>query len=319
MRHKKILFLIFVVCLIETVAAFLPTVFKEWYFYYAAYRVLYFVILAYAWNMLGGYCGFMNFGVGAFAGVSAYASAYLLKIGVSDFLTTLLFGVIVSTLLGFVLAFCTVRVTGSYFSIASLALTFILQAIILSQPELGGGGGLYIPEPAPPAPYTDFREFLFVLAVGTALVALLTSWKMETAWIGKGLLSIKDDEIAAGTLGVDVVKLKLLVVLISSAFMGFIGATLPYYVLYLEPYSTMSIEVTVTTVASVYLGGIGNFLGPLIGGGILGTIMQTVTVTISSELNMLVVGILLVVLITSAPTGIMGIVKRMQGVRQSND
>jgi branched-chain amino acid transport system permease protein len=306
MRYKKALFL---TCAVITVATLLPIVFKEPYFYYGSYRVLYFIILAVAWNVLGGYCGYVNLGIGAFVGIAAYTTAYLSKIEV-NFPIALLSGALASTLLGLALAVCTFRLAGSYFSIASVALTVILQMIIVSRPELGGGLGLIISRPAPLAPYTDFLQCLFVLMVGITLASLVLSWKIENSWVGKGLKAIKDDQIAAESLGVPVLRLKLLAAIISTFPMGLVGCTLPSYVLYLEPYSTMGLDVTVITVASVYLGGLGEWLGPLIGGLIIGSMLQVVTVTISSELNMLLTGILLISFITLVPDGIMGIIRK---------
>jgi len=304
------IFLFFTYFIVIAVAAVLPILFKVTFFYYASYYVLYFIILSEAWNIFGGYCGYVNFGVAGFAGAAAYTDAYLIKIGVANFTTALFCGALVAVFLGLLLGYCTLRLRGDYFSIASVALATIVQMIIISRPELGGGLGFVIPMPEPPQPYTTFVEFLFVVMVVIASTSVLISWKVAKSWIGMGLVAIKDDEIAAETLGVPTFRLKLLAAIISALFIGLAGATLPSYVIYLDPYSSMAIEVTVTTLASAYLGGLGFWYGPLVGASILGTASRVCTLTIGSEFNVLVIGIILVVTIMIAPSGIVGAIKK---------
>jgi branched-chain amino acid transport system permease protein len=88
--------------------------------------------------------------------------------------------------------------------------------------------------------------------------------------------------------------------------MGMAGAPLPYYVTYLDPVSAFSLSYAVNTIAMPLIGGTSSWLGPIIGAILLGTLQQVATVTISSALSLLIVGVMLVVFVVAAPKGIIG-------------
>ena len=88
--------------------------------------------------------------------------------------------------------------------------------------------------------------------------------------------------------------------------MGMAGAPLPYYVTYLDPASAFSLSYAVNTIAMPLIGGTSTWLGPVIGAVLLGTLQQVATVTISSALSLLLVGVLLVGFVIAAPRGIVG-------------
>ena len=92
--------------------------------------------------------------------------------------------------------------------------------------------------------------------------------------------------------------------------MGIAGAPMPMYLAYVEPVSTFNLSYSISALAMPIIGGTSHWLGPLIGAIILGTLQQVVTVTISSELNVLVVGLLLVLFVVLAPEGVLGLVKK---------
>ncbi|MCI0530093.1 MAG: hypothetical protein L0Y56_21835, partial [Nitrospira sp.] len=94
--------------------------------------------------------------------------------------------------------------------------------------------------------------------------------------------------------------------------MGVAGASFPYYITYLEPYSTMGMDVTVNSLAMSLIGGTTTWSGPVIGAILLGTLQQTVTVTVSSAFNLLIVGILLVGFVILAPDGIVGLIGKVR-------
>src|SRR6202035_4625606 len=127
--------------------------------------------------------------------------------------------------------------------------------------------------------------------------------------LGLGLASIRDDELAAEASGVPTLKLKLISTTISGALMGMAGAPLPYYVTYLDPASSFNLSYAVNSVAMPVIGGMSSWIGPVIGSILLGTIQQLATVTISSALNLLIVGLLLIAFVIIAPNGIVGLVQ----------
>src|SRR6202034_3737287 len=106
---------------------------------------------------------------------------------------------------------------------------------------------------------------------------------------------------AAEASGVPTLRLKLIATALSGGLMGMAGAPLPYYVTYLDPVSALSLSYAVNTIAMPLIGGTSSWLGPIIGAILLGTLQQVATVTISSALSLLIVGVMLVVFVVAAP------------------
>ena len=295
----------------------LPQFYKVSYFYFAAYVILQYMILSTAWNLLGGYTGYVNFGVGGFYAIGAYTAAALILFLKMNLIVAILAGGFLSGLLGLGLGYLTIRLRGIYFAIATLALAVIIQMIIVNTHCLGGARGLYIFRPEPIPPFSDYLEFLFALMLFIAFLSVMTARFIEKSWIGKCFTAIKDTEEAAECTGVPVFKLKLFATTLSGFMMGVAGAPFPYYITYLEPYSTMDLVITVNSLAMPLVGGTGTWLGPVIGSIFLGGVQQIVTVTVSSEWNLLIVGIVLIGFVILAPGGIMGLIGSLQRRRAS--
>jgi branched-chain amino acid transport system permease protein len=145
--------------------------------------------------------------------------------------------------------------------------------------------------------------------LGLAVIALTIARTIEHSRLGYGFATIRDDELAAEASGVPTLRLKLIATTISGALMGMAGAPFPYYIGYLQPSSAFGLEYAVNSIAMPIIGGTATWLGPLIGAIVLGTLQQYVTVTISSSVNVLIVGVLLVVFVVIAPNGIVGLVQ----------
>ena len=148
---------------------------------------------------------------------------------------------------------------------------------------------------------------LFSMMVLIALVAVSTARFIQGSFFGRGLRAIRDSEEAAECSGVPTLRLKLIACTVSGALLGAAGAPMPMYLSFIEPASSFNLSYAVAALAMPIIGGMSHWIGPLIGALVLGIIQQTVTVTISSELNVLVVGALLVVFVVLAPEGIWGL------------
>ena len=287
----------------------LPQFIKISYFYFAGYIVLQFMILSTAWNLLGGYTGYVNFGVGGFYAIGAYTSAVLLLHLKVNLIVAMFAGGALAGLLGFGLGYLTIRLRGIFFAISTLAVAIIIQMIIVNTKFLGGANGLYIFRPEPMWPFSDYLEYLFALMLFVAFLAVMTARYIEKSWIGKCFIAIRDTEEASECTGVPTFRLKLLATTLSGFMMGVAGAPFPYYITYLEPYSAMDLLITVNSLAMPLVGGTAHWLGPVIGSILLGGAQQLITVTISSEWNLLIVGIVLIGFVILAPGGIMGLIQ----------
>ena len=286
---------------------------KNEYFFFAAYTVLTYVTLATAWNILGGYAGYVNFGTPAFFGLGAYTAAVLFKWSAAPLVLQILAAAAMAGLLGCIAGLLTLRLRGIFFAIATIALVVIMETLVVNWRYAGGATGLQLLRPAPMAPFESYIKMLFVVAVAIAIVAVAVARWIEQSWIGRGLRALRDSEDAAEACGVPTLRLKVLACTVSGALMGTAGACMPMYLSFIEPASTFNLNYSIGALASPMIGGTAHFMGPVIGALILATLQQVVTVTISSEMNVLVVGVLLVFFVVAAPDGILGLVRKWRG------
>ncbi|MDO7717952.1 MAG: branched-chain amino acid ABC transporter permease [Burkholderiaceae bacterium] len=280
------------------------------YLFFAGFVVLQAIILATGWNILGGYAGYVNFGVPGFVGVGAYTALALHLLVGAPLIVQIVAGAAMAALLGLAVGGLTLRLRGIFFSIATIAVVFILEAVVMNSRFLGGATGIQLTRPDDVWLFGTYTRMLFVMMTLMAVVALSVARYVQNSYIGQGLRAVRDAEEAAECSGVPTLKVKLIACAISGALLGVAGAPMPMYLSYIEPLSTFNLHYAVIALAMPIIGGTSHWIGPLIGALILGTLQQIVTVTISSELNVLVVGVLLVVFVVAAPDGVIGLVKK---------
>jgi branched-chain amino acid transport system permease protein len=280
------------------------------YVFFAGYVVLQYIVLATAWNILGGYCGYVNFGSAAFFALGAYASVAIHKFYPLPIPLLIVAGGIVSGVVGLGTGYLTLRLRGAFFAIATLALAVVLQTLIINWDFVGGSRGAYIIRPAEVPILGGYIRYLFLLMLLLAVIAVTAARMIERSRLGFGFATIRDDELAAEASGVPTLRLKLIACMLSGALMGMAGAPFPYYIGYLQPSSAFGLEYAVNSIAMPMIGGTTSWVGPLIGAILLGSIQQYATVTISSSVNVLIVGLLLVFFVIVAPNGIVGLVQK---------
>jgi branched-chain amino acid transport system permease protein len=279
------------------------------YVFFAGYVVLQYIVLATAWNILGGYCGYVNFGTAAFFALGAYGTIALQKFASLPLPLMMVAGGLVSGMLGLAMGYLTLRLRGVFFSIATLAMAVVAQTLVVNWSYVGGSAGAYSVRPA----HTlllglDYMQYLFLLMLALAVLSVSLARLIERPRLGCGFAGIRDDEVAAEASGVPTLRLKLLATTLSGALMGMAGGPLPFYVTFLDPPSAFSLSYAVNTIAMPLIGGTASWPGPVIGAVLIATLQQVATVTISSAVNLLIVGLVLVAFVVLAPNGILGLV-----------
>ncbi len=297
----------------------LTNVVDNQYIYFSSYVILQYVVLATAWNILGGYTGYVNFGTAGFFAVGAYTAAFLLKAFKAHFFFLLIGGGICSGLLGLGIGYLTLRLRGVFFAIATLALAVVLMTFVDNWEYVGGARGTYVIRPREVPLFSNYVEFLFTMMLIIAIFSVAVAWFIEKSWVGRGLAAIRDNEEAAECMGVPVLKLKLFATTVSGALMGIAGAPFPYYITYLEPSSAFSLDYAVNSLAMPLIGGTTMWLGPVIGAVLLGTAQQILSVTISSEWALFFVGVVLVGFVILAPEGIVGLFKKLAARKKPHE
>ncbi|WEX11076.1 branched-chain amino acid ABC transporter permease [Chelativorans sp. AA-79] len=286
---------------------FLPNLVGNAYYFYAGYVVLQYVVIATGWNILGGYAGYTNFGASAFFGAGAYTAAFLFKALSLPLAFQILGAAAVGMFLGIATGYLTLRIQGVYFAIATVALVIVLETLVHNTDYLGGASGMTHIAPPPPAWFGGQTQFVFwVMLVLAAGAVVLARW-LELSWIGRGLRAIRASEPAAESCGVPTLRLKLLACALSGGVMAAAGAPYPTYTSYLDPVSAFSLLIGLNALAMPLIGGTRNWKGPVIGAVLLASVQQIATVTISSEFNILAVGIVLIAFVVAAPEGLLGL------------
>jgi branched-chain amino acid transport system permease protein len=233
--------------------------------------VLLYAISASAWNIVGGYAGQVSIGHAVFFGCGAYgALATYQHLGLPP-IAGLPIGVAVSVLIAAVIGVPTLRLSGHYFSMATIAVAELARLVVANTEWLGGAQGLS----GPPVPRSVLDlsfvsslpyYYLFAAVLG-AIIAL--TWTIENTRIGYYLRAIRDNEGAARSLGAAAPRYKLYAFILSAALTSIAGALYAVMFGFVDPESGLGILISVKMVIMAALGGAGLLLGPLVGAAIL--------------------------------------------------
>jgi branched-chain amino acid transport system permease protein len=237
----------------------------------AVFTAMY-VGLATAWNIMGGYTGYISLGHAAFFGFGAYAFGLVLahlgiQGGYEPFLFVPAAGAL-TVVLALGIGWVALRTRAATFVIVTIAMMFMVQLLAENLVGItGGGAGLSFPVP----PWSgDFYNTPFYYAMlGMALVALAVSWWIRRSKFGLGLLAIRDDEDKALAVGVPAHAYKLIAFVVSAVLVGMIGALYGYYVTYIYPQFAIDPLIGLSMVLMAFLGGLGSLWGPVLGALIL--------------------------------------------------
>lgn len=292
--------------------------FDNEFYFFTTYVVLQGIIIAVAWNILGGFTGYVNFGSAGFFAVGVYTSVALNKAFGLPLPVLVLVSGSLCALLGLAAGYLTLRLKGIYFAIATLAVALILETVAANWEYVGGAAGTYVLQPKESFIFDNYTELLFMLMLFLAIAATAVSRYLSSSRLGQGLSAIRDDELAAECTGVPTLKLKLISATTMGFFMGAAGAPFPFFIAFVDPLSAFALLITVNSIAMPMIGGTAVWYGPVIGALVLGAIQEVTTVTISSEINLLVVGVMLVLFITLAPKGLVGLVQDYLAKRRAD-
>jgi len=258
--------------------------------------------LSLSWNMIGGYMGYTSFGHGAFFGVGAYITGILMiHYHIPFFLSVLLAGIftyIFATLIGYP----TLRLNGAYFAIGTWAFAEMMRQLILVIKITGGSFGMRLP-----SILNDF--FFYFLMVGLALLIFLSVYFVfEKSNFGLKVEAIREDEIAAQTLGINTVWVKNQVFALSAFFPGLLGGAYAYWITYIHPDSVFGPIIADQMVIMVLLGGIGTLFGPVLGAVLLYLGNRIIWITWGeSSAYLIILGLAICLVILFLPEGLISL------------
>lgn len=263
------------------------------------------VTLATSWNLIGGYAGYISLGNNVFFGIGGYlAAALLVYQGWSPFLTAPVAGLL-GMALGIVVGLITLRTRGPAFIIATIAL-LLMAALVFDNWELvGGANGLSLPLPDFSRDWVrvPFYVAMAVIAIGSVLL----SWKVAHSKLGLGLRALAQDETKAKVLGINTRRYKIIAYSLSALFPAMAGAIWGYSLTYVRPSVFFTIGIAAQMVLMAIIGGRGTVSGPVLGAVLLVAVNEMSVARFgSSELNIVVTGVILLVVLIFFPLGIVG-------------
>lgn len=275
---------------------------------------LIFATLASTWNLMVGYAGILSFGHVAFYGLGAYFSALItIHLNISPWLALPLGGLFAAFLsLAIGLPCLRLRIA-PYIAIATLAFSEIMLVVCknwvsLTRGEMGLSG-------IPPLPSWHLGSWLtvnfggvsklptFYVMLGIYIVSMLTMYWIMNSKVGLALKSLREDQDAAASLGIDITRYKLTVFLVSSFFAGVTGAFYAHYISILSPDSVFGVAEMVEIVAITLVGGIGTFMGPTVGAFSL--IVGLELLRGVDDYRFMIYGLMLVLVVLLLPNGLL--------------
>jgi len=272
--------------------------------------VLLYAIGASAWNIVGGYAGLISvghavfFGCGAYGALASYQYLGLPPIG------GLPIGVAASVFIAAVIGVPTLRLSGHYFSMATIAVAELVRLVVSNTEWLGGAQGLS----GPPVPRTlldlSFISALpyYYLFLAVLAAVLVLTWLLERRRIGYYLRAIRDSERAARSLGAAAPRYKLHAYMLSAAFTAVAGALYAVMFGFVDPESGLGILISVKMLIMAALGGAGMLFGPLAGAVVLvplEEISNNVLGGAGAGLTFVVYGAIIVMIARFQPGGIL--------------
>jgi branched-chain amino acid transport system permease protein len=275
------------------------------------YLVFHWIALATSWTILSGFSGYFSFGHGAFFGAGMYTTATLATAGWPFLLTLPAAGGLAAAFgvgMGAVV-FRVRRLRGELFALLTLAVTFVLATVVLNT-RIDGGPGVYLSGVPLPRIAGSPTATFYLLALGTALLAVGTAYAVYHARWGAGLFAIHDDEDVAEVLGVPTYRYKLLALGLSSGLAGVAGGIHAMFVTYVTVAETFSIVVPLYVVLMSVLGGARHWLGPAVGATAVTVLMYGVSGGETAVLGRALVGLTLMLVILFLPEGVTGFVTR---------
>ncbi len=275
--------------------------------------VFLYVVLTQAWNILGGYGGYLNFGMVTFFGVGAYTSAVLFQYWeISPFLTAPLAG-IASAALAFLIGIPTLRIRGAYFAIVTLIITFAVQILVLDMPLTQGALGIYL-QPLTLTPLNVERLF-YLLFLACAVIVTVLVYAIEHSNFGWALVAIREDEDAAEIVGIRTVEVKWIANCLAAFIAGVVGGLYAQRIMYIEPTGTFAFDISLNVVLMAVIGGAGTWQGPMIGAPLVLLAADALRVTFTSEVNRVIFSIIVILIALFIPGGIMGVWTRWRRAR----
>jgi len=295
----------------------LPWASDNIHFHHVLIMFMLFATLSQAWNVIGGFAGQVSFGHATFFGIGAYAALVpLKKFGLTPWAGMLIGGGL-AVILAVLISYPVFRLKGHYFAISTFAVAEIVERLFLNWDFVEGAIGL-------PAPVLEENLFNFMwyktktpyfyIAFALFLLGLLLAHKIVRSRLGFYFRAIKQSPEAAEGLGIDTTRFKMVAMIISAFLTAICGSFYAQYILYIDPPSVFSLDISIKIVLVTVLGGAGTIVGPILGAAILIPLSEYSRILLGGTgrgVDLIVFGALILIISVYQPQGVVGFFRKI--------
>ena len=287
-----------------------PRMMNPYLLHVLIYIFLY-AFLGISWNIIGGYAGQLSLGHSIFFGIGAYTSTLcFIHFGLTPWIGMVI-GALLSTVMGFFIGYLCFRyqLKGPYFALATLAFAEVIRVVVDNMDVIGGAQGLLIPNTESTFYHFQFFDKLpfYYTIYFLTVTAFVISYLIEKTKLGSFLMAIREDEVAAQSLGINSTRYKIIAICIS-AFLTSLGGTFyAQYVTFINAETVFGLSGAIEIILRPIIGGMGSFLGPVIGSFVLGPLSELTRVFLGevSGVHLITYGIILIFIILFMPEGLL--------------
>ena len=282
------------------IAALLP-LFDQGYYLSLSVNLMLYAALCTAWTLFSGPTHYVSLASAAFFGLGTYAVA--LGVESIPFPILVAFGAAAAAILAGLVGVATLRLSGVYFVIFTLGLAeLVRQVVTWAQAKFTGKTGLYV--------FTDFREMhIFWMLLALTIAIFITGWLINRSRLGFAMQIIGNDETVARHVGIDTARSKILLFMISGAFIGIAGAICAPRYAYIQPPSAFNPQISFLVVIMALLGGTKRLWGPLVGVVPFIFVMDFVAARLPNQMP-IVMGIAFLAIVYFVPNGVTGVLEK---------
>ncbi len=269
------------------------------------------IALTSSWNLIGGYTGYIDFGHTLFVGLGSYAVANMMwsasyeELAMNynmDFWQSLPVAFMVGAIFAGLAGWPTLRLKGPYFAIAMLGLFVAVREMSNTIPELTRGGqGISFNRP-----FADPMDVFYTMLALAGGIFFISLWIYRTQY-GKMLQAIREDEVGADMRGINTTGIKIGIFMLAGGCTAMVGATRAWWQGFIDPSTVYIEDYTIQIIMMTMLGGMGRPWGPVIGAGIFYYAQTTIWAELG-DLNLVIMGSFLIILVLFVPGGILGMV-----------
>jgi branched-chain amino acid transport system permease protein len=263
-----------------------------------ATTVAMFIVLAGAWNIIGGLAGYAAFGNVAFFGIGAYAAGLAITRGHVPLAVALAFAPLAGAAFATAIGLPLLRLRGHYFAIATLGVSVAMGEVVSNLEPLGGSTGLFLP-------IVRSDLLFFYLMAAAAVLTTVIVWVVIRSRFGYGLLAIRENEEAAAVIGVATTLHKVGAFALAGALTGLAGGIFAQWNVFINPENTFPVEYNVQMILMAVFGGAGTVLGPVVGAVVIEVLIQRLAIggdaAIYAQIGL---GVLLAVTVIFIPRGV---------------